>query len=111
MTPETEKICLPKQVKKHDGYGDDSKLWSNSIKSNFNRVQADTLKRMKNIAYNKMYSLLQDPGFLALLRAKEMNQNAVLKYVGESITAVEAYYMHAESWKAVSFPFGQSHSL
>ena len=61
---------------------------------------------MKNVAYAKMYSLIQDRDFLDLLRAKEMNHNAILTYIAEQISTLEAYYMHVESRKAISFPFG-----
>jgi hypothetical protein len=104
--PDTDKICVPKMVKKYEGYGDDSKLWSISIKSNFNRVSNDTITRMKNVAYAKMYSLIQDRDFLDLLRAKEMNHNAILTYIADRISTLEACYMHVESRTAISFPFG-----
>jgi hypothetical protein len=62
LKKDNEKICIPKQVKKYEGYGDDSKLWSTSVKYNFNRVQNDSINRIKNLAYAKIYSLIKDLG-------------------------------------------------
>jgi hypothetical protein len=102
---EREDLC-PRASEKYEGYGDDSKLWSISIRASFNRVFNDTVIRIRNVAFAKVYDLIQDSNFLTLLQAKEMDHNAILMYIADRITVLEAYYMHVESWKAGSFKFG-----
>jgi hypothetical protein len=59
---------MSKAVKKWPGRGTDTIIYEKNIKANHDTIERRIIKRMKTVACALILSIIENPGFLAVLK-------------------------------------------
>jgi hypothetical protein len=99
---ERVKLCIPKDVKKYEGRGYDTKFFETAIKQHITAMTNDTISKALPLAKMLVLENSNSADFQAAMRGTDQD---ALYWFRDHITDDHTYYLFSGQWKAISYDF------
>ena len=96
------KLCIPKDIKKYEGRGYDTKFFETAIKWHITAITSDTISKALPLAKILVLEKSSSADFQAVIHGTDQD---ALYWFRDHITDDHTYYLFSRQWKAISYDF------